>query len=234
MKHKIQIMSLICQIGIVLLVLSVGIHTNAEAQENQVLQSDDFDGQELESYWHIQNGDKSPYELIDGKLVVEGGLNQDLWRNDTTTRFYQITNEDQFTVESSFVFDHDNSCSVVGLVISSPTTKDRYGRDGEWVTLKAWGQSHRTDLALQQRELSTSGAISLVDTPPKGDIPMAMRMQRDGDNYNAWYKSEGEGEWIHVGETTIALQEPLQVGLYVGICQPVYEGHLTVSFDNFS
>ena len=50
---------------------------------------------------------------------------------------------------------------------------------------------------------------------------------RHGLNPNA------EGEWVSVGKTTIALQEPLQVGLYVGICQPEAPGHLTVSFDYF-
>ena len=69
--------------------------------------------------------------------------------------------------------------------------------------------------------------------PNQGSIPVEMRLKRDGDNYEAWFKPNAEGEWVSVGETTIALQEPLQVGLYVGICQPEAPGHLTVSFDYF-
>ena len=190
------------------------------------LRSDTFDGsgQNLQSFWEVQNGDKSPYELKDGKLVVEGGYNQNLWTNDTSTRFYQNTDEDAFTAETSFVFDHDNSSSVAGLVISSPTTRD-------WVTLKVWGRSTDTVLQFQHRGRGITGDIRLVDNPPKGDIPIALRLQRNGDNYTAWYKPETEGEWVHIGSTTITLQEPIQVGVYVGI--QATTGHLTVSFDYF-
>ena len=96
-------------------------------------------GQNLQTLWYVQNGDKSPHALKDGYLVVEGAFNQNLWIIDNSTRFYQVTDQDQFTVETSMIFDHQDVCSIAGLVIKSATTKDAQGRDGEWVLLKMWG-----------------------------------------------------------------------------------------------
>ena len=45
------------------------------------LQSDEFNGsgQDVSSFWNIQNGDKSSWELKDGMLVVEAGFSQNVW-----------------------------------------------------------------------------------------------------------------------------------------------------------
>ena len=221
------------------------------------LQSDEFDGsdQNLQPFWHVQNGDKSSWELKDGQLVIDGGFNQNLWSIDTSTGFYQITDQEQFTVETSLIFDHRDVGSFVCLVISSPTTQDRRGRDEEWVLLKLWGHGAADEngniqaryentpvsgpglpqtaiLQFQHREREIV-PIQPNYNPPQGNIPIAMRLKRDGDDYEAWFKPDAEGEWISVGKTTIALQEPLQVGLYGGINQLEAPGHLTVSFDYF-
>ena len=197
----------------------------------QTLQSDTFDGsgQNLQPFWQVQNGDKSSWELKDGQLVVDPGFNQDLWQDDTSTRFYQVTDHDQFTVETSMLVDYADVCAVSGLVVTSPTTESSYGT-GEWVMLKFWGRHGSSVLQYQNR----GAGIELPDyNPVQGPTRIAMRLERNGDDYTAWYKPDAEGEWIYVGKTTIALQEPLQVGLYTGICQYEAPGYLTTSFDYF-
>ena len=225
----------------------------------QVLQNDEFDGtdQGLQTFWYVQNGDQSPHTLKDGYLVVEGAFNQNLWIIDNSTRFYQVTSQEQFTVETSMIFDHKDVCSIAGLVIKSATTKDTQGRDGEWVLLKMWGtgvvdQDGNTWGFREGKPFFGPGPLPVQTAflqfqhrareiifkhpdynPNQGNIPVQMRLERDGDNYEAWFKPSMAGEWVSVGKTTVALQGPLQVGLYIGICQPEAPGHLTVSFDYF-
>ena len=204
------------------------------SQENQTLQSDKFDGQELQSFWNVQNGDQSPYELKDGKLVVQGGFNQNIFRDDTSTRFYQVIDQSKFSVETSLIFDHRDICSVAGLIIKSPS-------QNEWVLLKLWGHGvahswvrNRNTVYLQFQHRGRE-IVQFVPgyNPPAGNVPVVLRIDRDGDNYKAWYKPDVQGEWVHIGDTTVALQGPVEVGIYTGICQPDAAGHLTVSFDNF-
>ena len=195
------------------------------------LQSDTFDGsgQNLQPFWQVQNGDKSYWELKDGQLVVDAGFNQNLWTDDTSTRFYQVTDHDQFTVETSMLVDYADVCAVAGLVVTSPTTESSYG-PGEWVMLKFWGRHGSSVLQYQNR----GAGIDIPDyNPVQGPTRIAMRLERNGDDYTAWYKPDAEGEWIYVGKTTIALQEPLQVGLFTGICQYEAPGYLTTAFDYF-
>ena len=219
--------------------------------------SDEFNdsGQSLQPFWHVQNGDKSPHMLSGGNLVVEGGFWQNLWSEDSSTRFYQITDQDRFTVETSMVFDHRDVSSVAGLVIFSPTTQDFRGRDGEWINLKLWGHGaadqngnignisegrdasgpglpHTAFLQFQHRARGIAPDYPGYN-PPQGNIRIAMRLERNGDEYEAWFKPDGEGEWLSVGKTTAHLQGPLEVGLFVGISQPEAPGGLTVSFDYF-
>ena len=220
------------------------------------LQSDEFDSSNsLQSFWNVQNGDEGPHMLSNGGLVVEGGFNQNLWIVDSSTRFYQVTNQEQFTVETSMVYDHKDVCSIAGLVIKAST--------GDWVLLKLWGHGAEDEfgnianinqhqpishagvpntafLQFQHRGraansgLQQPGGIGVEGyNPPAGNIPIAMRLDRDGDTYKAWYKPDAEGEWVFIGETTIALQGLLEVGLFLGICQIEAPGSLTVSFDHF-
>ena len=222
-----------------------------------ILQNDEFDdsAQGLQPFWHVQNGDKSPYMLSSGSLVVEGGFWQNLWSEDSSTRFYQVTNQERFTVETSMVFDHRDVSSVAGLVISSPTTQDGQGRDGEWITLKLWGHGaadengnignifegqdaagpgspHTTFLQYQRRSGGLAPDFPGYN-PPAGNIPIAMRLERNGDTYEAWFKPNAQGDWMSVGRTTLVLSGPVEVGLFVGISQPEAPGGLTVSFDYF-
>ena len=228
-----------------------------------VLHSDEFDGIDLQPFWNVQNGDEGPNMLSGGNLVVEGGFNQNLWEVDSSTRFYQTTNQEQFTVETSMIVDHRDVCSIAGLVIKSATIDDHPNSSGDWVILKLWGHGAEDEfgnianinnnrpishpgtpntafLQFQHRGRAADSSLQQPDgigvegyNPPAGNIPIAIRLDRNGDNYVAWYKPDAEGEWINIGETTIGLQGPIQVGLFVGICQIEAPGGLTVSFDYF-
>ena len=79
--------------------------------------SDEFSGtsQDLQSFWQVKDGDKSPWELKDGLLVAEAGFDQNLWGADTSTRFYQVTDMDQFDIETSMVVDYADACTVAGI-----------------------------------------------------------------------------------------------------------------------
>ncbi len=209
----------------------------------QGLQSDEFDGsgQNLQSFWvvqntfwHVQEGNEGSYMLSDGNLVVEGAFYQNLWDVDYTRRFYQVTDQEKFSVETSLIFDHKDVCAVAGLIIKSPT-------QNEWVTLKMWGQGaegafgnlpNTAKLEFQHRERHLQHAFGY--NPAGGNIPIALRLDRDGDNYKAWYKPDAQGEWVFTGETTVALEGTVEVGIFSGICQDETEdGFLTVTVDYF-
>ncbi len=207
----------------------------------QTLMSDEFDGSgnTLQSFWQVTNSDKSPWELKDGLLVAEAGFDQNLWADDTTTRFYQVTDQDQFDIETSMVVDYADACTVAGIVVYSATTQDSQGRDGEWVTLKLWGRgAAQNNNAVLQYQRRQNDAAPYVGTQPdynpeQGVIPIELRIQRDGDEYESWFKPDAQGDWVSVSKVTNALQEPLEVGIYVGICEGEGAGKMTVTFDYF-
>ena len=234
MIRRIYVLSLSCLILLLTMAFSDLVVKDISAQENQTLQSDEFDGQELQSYWEVQNGDQSPYELKDGKLVVQGSFNQNIWRDDTTTGFYQVTDEEKFSVETSLIFDHRDLCSEAGLIIKSPS-------QNEWVSLKLWGHGvdhgwimNPNSVYLQLIHRGREIVRIVPDyNPPAGNVPVTLRIDRDGDYYKTWYKPDAQGEWVHVADTTVSLQGPVQVGIYTAICQAEAPGHLTVSYENF-
>ena len=210
----------------------------------QTLLSDEFAGagQDLESFWQVKDGDKSPWELKGGMLIAEAGFDQNVWTDDTSTRFYQITDQDQFDIETSMTVDYGDACTVAGIIVYSATTKDHQDRDGQWVTLKLWGrgaaQGNNAVLQYQRRE-NDAADLGYVGTqadynPDQGVIPLELRVKRDGDEYESWFKPNAEGDWVSVGKVTNELAEPLEVGLYVGICEGATEaGRMTVMFDYF-
>lgn len=220
------------------LLLAVGCVNGVFAQ---TLMSDEFDGtgQTLKSFWQVKDSEKSPWELKDGLLVAEAGFDQNLWGDDTTTRFYQITDQDEFDIETSMVVDYADACTVAGIVVYSATTKDTQDRDGEWVTLKLWGRgAAQNNNAVLQYQRRQNDAAPYVGTqadynPEQGVIPIKLRIKREGDEYESWFKPNAEGDWVSVSKVTNALQEPLEVGVYVGICEGEGPGRMTVTFDYF-
>lgn len=207
----------------------------------QTLMSDEFDGtgQTLKSFWQVKDGEKSPWELKDGLLVAEAGFDQNLWGDDTTTRFYQITDQDEFDIETSMVVDYADACTVAGIVVYSATTKDTQDRDGEWVTLKLWGrgaaQNNNAVLQYQRRQNDADPYVGTQPdyNPEQGVIPIELRIKREGDEYESWFKPDAQGDWVSVSKVTNELQEPLEVGIYVGICEGEGAGKMTVTFDYF-
>ena len=210
----------------------------------QTLLSDEFAGagQDLESFWQVKDGDKSPWELKGGMLIAEAGFDQNVWTDDTSTRFYQITDQDQFDIETSMTVDYGDACTVAGIIVYSATTKDHQDRDGQWVTLKLWGRgaAQGNNAVLQyQRRQNDAADLGYVGTQPdynpdQGVIPVELRVQRNGDEYESWFKPNAEGDWVSVGKVTNELAEPLEVGLYVGICEGASDaGRMTVMFDYF-
>ena len=233
-SHRLIVMLL----SVILLIVAVPCISSA-----QVLQSDEFNGsgQSLQpfwnvqnTFWHVQAGNEGSYMLSDGNLVVEGAFYQNLWDADVTRRFYQVTDQERFSVETSLIFDHKDVCAVAGLIIKSPT-------QNEWVTMKLWGQDavgafgnlpNTAKLEFQHRERHLQHAFGY--NPVGGNIPIALRLDRDGDTYTAWYKPDAQGEWVYTGETTVTLQGPVEVGIFTGICQGETEGgFLTVTVDYF-
>ena len=224
---------------VAMLLLSVGLISGVFAQN---LMSDEFTGtgQSLQAFWEVKDGDKSPWELKDGLLVAEAGFDQNLWGDDTSTRFYQITDQDQFDIETSMVVDYADACTVAGIVVYSASTKDHQDRDGQWVTLKLWGrgaaQGNNAVLQYQRRENDAAPYVGTqVDyNPDQGVIPIELRVKRDGDEYESWFKPNAEGDWVSVSTVTNELEEPLEVGIYVGICEGQSDaGRMTVTFDYF-
>jgi len=102
------------------------------------------------------------------------------------------------------------------------------------------GTTVATNAVLQyQRRQNDDAALGYVGTQPdynpaQGVIPLELRVTRDGDEYQSWFKPNAEGDWVSVGTVTNELAEPLEVGLYVGICEGASEaGRMTVTFDYF-
>ena len=220
------------------LLLAIGCVNTVFAQ---TLMSDEFDGtgQTLKSFWQVKDSEKSPWELKDGLLVAEAGFDQNLWGDDTTTRFYQITDQDEFDIETSMVVDYADACTVAGIVVYSATTKDTQDRDGEWVTLKLWGrgaaQNNNAVLQYQRRQNDADPYVGTQPdyNPEQGVIPIELRIKREGDEYESWFKPDAQGDWVSVSKVTNELQEPLEVGIYVGICEGEGPGKMTVTFDYF-
>lgn len=220
------------------LLLAIGCVTTVFAQ---TLMSDEFDGtgQTLKSFWQVKDSEKSPWELKDGLLVAEAGFDQNLWGDDTTTRFYQITDQDEFDIETSMVVDYADACTVAGIVVYSATTKDTQDRDGEWVTLKLWGrgaaQNNNAVLQYQRRQNDADPYVGTQPdyNPEQGVIPIELRIKREGNEYESWFKPDAQGDWVSVSKVTNELQEPLEVGIYVGICEGEGAGKMTVTFDYF-
>lgn len=207
------------------------------AAHAQAVNSDNFSGTDLDSMWQVMNPDKADLTVADGKLKFEPKHNSNVWANLDSAFVYQETDGD-FDVSANFLMDYGGVGVVSGLIAYSPTTKDHAGRDGQWVTLKLWGRPGDAIIQYQRRE-NHDGGLGYLGTapgynPPAGEIPIAMRMTRTGNEYRAWYKNEGKGDWIAVGGTVnSALANPVRIGLYAGI-DAASGGNLTVWYDDFT
>ena len=205
------------------------------------LQSDDFNGSKLSSIWKIDNPKKAKWEVNGGKLNVVGGLNANVWGNADATFYYQETTQKAFDVETTVVVDYAKGSTVAGILILSETTKDSKGRKPEWITLKLWGRGGGDNNAvLQYQRRENDNLKGLVGTqpdykPPAGIIPISLRIKRDGNTYEAWFKPNAIGDWVSVSKVNYVLNAPLKVGIYAGIAESAAaDGRkITAEFDYF-
>ena len=206
------------------------------------LQSDDFNGSKLSSVWEIDNPKKSKWGVDGGKFSVVGGINANVWQNIDATFFYQETNQKSFDVETTVVVDYAKGSTVTGILISSETTKDKGGRKPEWVTLKLWGRGadNGNNAVLQYQRREDNSLKGLVGEqpdykPPAGIISVSLRVKRDGNTYESWFKPNAKGNWVSVGKVNYVLNDPLKVGIYAGIAEDAAaDGRkITAEFDYF-
>ena len=191
--------------------------------------ADPFDGNALQNRnWKWKTSDKEGVEpkkwdvgkTRNGWLHITGELNRNLWPSDTTNRLYQ-EHEGDFDIETHVYMDYQGGCVVTGFAAYSATTKDRQGRDGEWVTIKFWGRGGDAIIQWQKRQFH--GGEGLVgEVPgfkePAGKMDIYIRLTRTDNTFTAWWKREAGDEWIRIGATDQEFNAPLEVGIYAGIC----------------
>lgn len=227
--------NLIFRIVVLFVVLSIASPLFAK------LQSDDFNGSKLGTIWKIDNPKKAKWEVNNGNLKVVGGINANVWGGADATFYYQETDQKSFDVETTVVVDYAKGSTVTGILILSETTKDKGGRNPEWITLKLWGRGGGDNNAvLQYQRREDDGLKGLVGTqpdyiPPAGIIPISLRVKRDGNTYESWFKPNAKGDWVSVGKVDYVLNDPLKVGIYAGIAEDAEaDGRkLTAEFDYF-
>ncbi len=203
---------------------------------------DPFDGNSLQNNnwkWkasNVEGAEPNEWDVgntKEGWLHITGEVNRNLWPSDTTNRLYQVP-EGDFDVETHVYINYTGGCVVSGLTAYSPTTKDRQNRDGEWVTIKLWGRQNDAIIQWQKRQFDGGEGLrghvpGFQD--PAGEMDIYMRLSREGNTFNAWWKREANEDWIHIGETEQEFNEPLEVGIYSGICTG--SGTLTTQFEYF-
>ena len=221
----------LCILGLVTMPISAGLKDK--------LQSDEFEGSKLSEFWNIDNPKVGEFKISGGKLNVTGGFNGNVWGSSDALFFYQEVSQRNFDITTDFVADYKGGSVVAGLLVESETTKDSKDRDGEWVTLKLWGRGGNDNNAVlqYQRRENDAPALGYVGTvkdylPEAGQIPISLRLKRDGDTYETWFKPDGKGDWLSVGKVKNVLKDPVKVGIYAGIAE-TDKGTLKVTFDNF-
>ena len=134
--------------------------------------------------------------------------------------------------------DYEDACVVAGVVAYSSTTKDHQGREGEWVTIKLWGRGPANDnnAVIQYQKRQFDGGEGLVGVvpgfqDPAGEMDLYMRLRREKDAFAAWWKRKANDKWIDIGETEQEFGNPIEVGLYVGICDG--KGEQIAQFEYF-
>jgi len=220
------------QIAIILFIGFVMLYGITSTQAADSLW-DPFDGNALKNpNWKWKTSDEEgvePKEWDMGKtkagwLHIKGELNRNLWPDDTTNRLYQ-EHEGDFDIETHLFMDYEDACVVAGVVAYSPTTKDHQGREGEWVTIKLWGRgpAQNNNAVIQYQKRQFDGGEGLVGVvpgfqDPVGEMSLYMRLRREKDTFTAWWKRKAKDTWIDIGETEQEFDEPLEVGIYAGIC----------------
>ncbi len=219
---------IVCMSAIICLFTSMsGLIFTANAADSF---GDPFDGNKLQNpNWEWQN--EPPKwdvgETVDGRLYIDCEPNRNLWANDASHFLYQVTDTDMFDVSTHFRAKWDTNSGVNGILVKSPG-------DNNWVTIKFWGRDAgaKGHIQYQTREAGMGPLDIQWRFGDWGDIEMSMRLKKDGDTYTAWYKAEGDDDWMDIGEGTFALTPPLWLGVYAGVADPA--GNLEVEYEYFT
>ncbi len=191
---------------------------------------DPFDGAKLQNpnwEWRNEPADWDVGETSEGYLYIDCGQNRNLWADDASHFLYQETDTDMFDVETHFRAKWNTTSGVNGLLIKSPS-------DNNWVTIKFWGRDEGNKGHIQYQ--TKAAGMGPQDIQWRfgdwGDIEMSMRLKKEGDTYTAWYKAEGDEDWMDIGQGTFALTPPLQLGVYAGVAAA--DGNLEVEYEYFT
>lgn len=190
---------------------------------------DPFEGSELlNPNWNWQN-EPPTWDLSDtreGFLTIDSQPNRNVWASDDSHFLYQETDADMFDVSTHFFAKWDANSGVNGLLVKSPA-------DNNWVTVKFWSRDAgpRGHIQYQTRQAGLGPPDVQWRFGDWGDIQLSFRLKKDGNTYTAWYKAEGDEDWLEIGEGNFDLTPPLQLGIYSGVAAG--SGSLEVGYEYF-
>lgn len=204
-----------------------GLISTADAADSF---GDPFDGNKLQNpNWEWQNEppEWDVGDTVEGRLYIDCEPNRNLWAGDASHFLYQVTETDMFDVETHFRAKWDTNSGVNGLLVKSPG-------DNNWVTIKFWGRDAgaRGHIQYQTRQAGMGPPDIQWRFGDWGDIEMSMRLKKEGDTYTAWYKAEGDEDWMDIGQGNFVLNPPLWLGVYAGVADPA--GSLEVEYEYFT
>lgn len=192
---------------------------------------DPFDGNKLQNpNWKWQNEPPNwdVGKTVEGRLYIDCEPNRNLWQGDASHFLYQdIADTEMFDVETHFRAKWDTNSGVNGLLVKST-------EDNDWVTIKFWGRdaAAKGHIQYQGREKGLGSPDVQWRFGDWGDIEMSMRLKKEGNTYTAWYKAEGDEDWMDIGEATVDLTPPLWFGVYAGVAAGA--GNLEVEYEYFT
>lgn len=191
---------------------------------------DPFDGNKLQNpnwEWSNEPPDWDVGATREGFLYMDCEPNRNLWAGDASHFLYQETDTDMFDVETHFRAKWATTSAVNGLLVKSPS-------DNNWVTVKFWARDAgpKGHIQYQTRQAGMGPPDIQWRFGDHGDLEMSLRLKKEGDTYTAWYKAEGDEDWMDIGQGNFALTPPLQLGIYAGVAAP--DGNLEVEYEHFT
>lgn len=191
----------------------------ADPFENGELQNPNWKWQNEPSNWDLG-------ETRDGALYINSEPNRNVWASDDSHFLYQETDADMFDVSTHFSAKWDANSGVNGILVKSPA-------DNNWVTVKFWSRDAgpRGHIQYQTKQAGLGPPDVQWRFGDWGDIQLSFRLKKEGNTYTAWYKAEGDEDWMEIGEGTFDLTPPLQLGIYSGVA--ANSGKLEVEYEYF-